>query len=72
MEIIELDKEFITLGQLLKYENIVESGGMVKMFLSENSVFVNDIPENRRGKKLFAGDIIYIENIGKFEIKSIV
>jgi len=70
MEIIEIDREFITLGQLIKFENIVESGGMVKVFLSDYEVFVNNDQDQRRGRKLYPGDIVQIEDIGVFEIKS--
>ena len=71
MEIVEIDREFITLGQLLKYENIIESGGMVKLFLVDYKVLVNGEQEQRRGRKLYPGDKIQIEEIGNFEIKSI-
>jgi len=70
MEIIEIDREFITLGQLLKLENIVESGGMVKIFLSDYEVFVNGDQDQRRGRKLYSGDIVQIEEFGVFEIKT--
>lgn len=63
-----INTEYITLGQMLKYENILESGGLVKDFLLSTKVTVNGIDENRRGKKLFPGDIVHIEKIGKFEI----
>jgi len=70
MEIVEIEREFITLGQLLKFENIVESGGMVKIFLADYKVLVNGEQDQRRGRKLYSGDIVQIEEIGDFEIKS--
>ena len=69
VEIVEIDREFITLGQLLKYENIVESGGMVKIFLSDYMVLVNGQQDGRRGRKLYPGDVIEIEEVGVFEIQ---
>lgn len=57
-----LEEEFITLGKLLKYADIISSGGMAKWYLSEFNVFVNGNIENRRGKKLFAGDLIELPN----------
>ncbi len=57
---IKIKSESITLGQLVKFLGLVYSGGEVKMFLSENKIFVNEIEENRRGKKLFLGDLIQI------------
>ena len=70
MEIVEINREFITLGQLLKFENIVESGGMVKAFLSDYEVFVNGEQDRRRGRKLYPGDIVQLESVGIFEIKA--
>ena len=70
MEIVEIEREFITLGQLLKLENIVESGGMVKIFLSEYKVLVNDEQDQRRGRKLYSGDVVQIDEAGIFEIKT--
>jgi len=63
-----INTEYITLGQMLKYENILDSGGLVKDFLLSKKVTVNKNYENRRGKKLFPGDIVGIEKIGIFEI----
>ncbi|WP_158633893.1 S4 domain-containing protein YaaA [Radiobacillus deserti] len=68
MEQIEIHTEYIPLGQFLKLANILESGGMVKMFLAENGVFVNDEFENRRGRKLYPGDKVTVEGIGTFQV----
>jgi ribosome-associated protein len=65
---VSITTEYITLGQLLKYENIVSSGGNVKDFLNDVNIKVNNELENRRGKKLYSGSIIDIEDFGIFEI----
>lgn len=57
-EIIILEESFITLGQVLKYVNLISSGGMAKWYLSEFTILVNGQSENRRGKKLYPGDTI--------------
>lgn len=59
-EKIIINEEYITLGQLLKIVNIIESGGMAKWFLQEYLVLVNGEAESRRGKKLYNGDLIEI------------
>lgn len=59
---ILIESDYITLGQFLKFSNVVFSGGEVKFFLENNVVFVNEIEENRRGKKLFSGDLVKINN----------
>lgn len=57
------DKEFITLSQLLKMEAFVQSGGEVRFFLGENPVYLNGEIEVRRGKKLYVGDVINIQDV---------
>ena len=59
---ITIEDEFITLGQLLKTADIISSGGMAKWYLSEFDVFVNELQEQRRGKKLYDGDVVYLPN----------
>ena len=56
------DEDFITLGVLLKLAGIIDTGGQAKWFLNENAVLVNDEEENRRGRKLYHGDVIIVEN----------
>ena len=56
------DEEFITLGILLKLAGIIDTGGQAKWFLSENAVLVNGEEENRRGRKLYHGDQILVQN----------
>ncbi|MFS0575841.1 S4 domain-containing protein YaaA [Sporosarcina sp. 179-K 3D1 HS] len=68
MELLKIDAEFVTLGQLLKMTNAISSGGMAKWFLEENIVYVNGEEERRRGKKLRHGDIINVPGVGKYKI----
>ena len=58
----QLQDEYITLQQLLKVCDVISSGGQVKAYLAENPVLVNGEPENRRGKKLRAGDVVEADN----------
>ena len=54
------DEPFITLGVLLKITGIIDTGGQAKFFLAENTVLVNGEGENRRGRKLYHGDLIQV------------
>jgi S4 domain protein YaaA len=54
------DESFITLGVLLKITGIIDTGGQAKFFLAENTVLVNGEEENRRGRKLYHGDLIQV------------
>lgn len=68
MKDIQIDTEFVTLGQLLKMTDAISSGGMARWFLSENDVLVNSEVEQRRGRKLRNGDLVNIPGSGKFRI----
>lgn len=64
----KLRDEYIKLDQLLKACDVVSSGGQVKEFLTYTDVFVNGEIETRRGKKIYAGDIVETEGI-KIEVE---
>lgn len=68
MKKITIISEYITLGQFLKFADIVSSGGMVRHILDEYTIYVNDVKENRRGKKLYPGDKVLIKTVGEFRI----
>jgi len=67
---VQIDTPFITLGQMLKEEAIISSGGQAKWFLRETKVLVNGEPDDRRGRKLYPGDTIEVEANGSFFIRS--
>ena len=62
MKDIKIYTEYITLGQFLKIADIIQTGGEAKMYLSDATVLVNGINDNRRGRKLREGDVIEVEN----------
>ena len=59
-ETVQIDDQYITLAQFLKYINIIGSGGEAKLFLAEIEVLYNGEIEQRLGKKLYHGDVIDI------------
>lgn len=65
-EKIEIETEYITLGQFLKLANILESGGMIKAFLQEQGAVVNGETEHRRGRKLYVNDVVEVANAGSY------
>ncbi|MDR2661003.1 MAG: S4 domain-containing protein YaaA [Lactobacillaceae bacterium] len=73
MEKVEINTEFITLGQLLKIINITDSGGASKYYLAShpNDFNINNEKENRRGKKLYPNDIVKIKDFGEFKIVNV-
>ena len=55
--------DYITLQDLLKFENLVSSGGEAKAVITDGMVKVNGEVELRRGKKLHAGDkVLFLED----------
>lgn len=65
---VSISAEYITLGQLLKMTDVIQTGGMAKSYLLEHRVYVNGERETRRGRKLYAGDRVVIDDIGEFII----
>lgn len=58
MEIIKLREEYIKLGQALKAAGFVESGVEAKEVIQDGLVEVNGEVDTRRGRKLYAGDMV--------------
>ncbi|AZP04241.1 S4 domain-containing protein YaaA [Jeotgalibaca ciconiae] len=67
--IVYIDDDFITLGQLLKHVNVISSGGMAKWYLSEYAVLIDNEKENRRGKKIYPGSMVEIPDEGTFFVQ---
>mgnify|MGYP001489232385 FL=1 len=63
-QILRLKTAYITLGQLLKIQNVISSGGQAKWYLQTNQVWVNGQLERHRGKKLYPADQVKISEIG--------
>ncbi|MCI5869764.1 MAG: RNA-binding S4 domain-containing protein [Roseburia sp.] len=61
MATIRLRDEYIKLGQALKAAGLVESGVEAKEVIQEGLVLVNGETDTRRGRKLYAGDIVIFD-----------
>lgn len=62
MEKIKIKPPYIKLGQLLKFIDIIDTGGSEKEYLESHDIIVNGEIEKRRGRKLYNQDIVIIEN----------
>lgn len=69
MKQIQITTEYITVGQFLKLADLISTGGEAKCFLQENIVYVDDVEDNRRGRKLYPGTKVKCLN-QEFEIVS--
>lgn len=56
MQEVRITGEYIKLDSLLKFENLVMSGGEAKVVIQDGMVTVNGEVCTMRGKKIRAGD----------------
>ena len=61
MRKVEITGEFIKLDALLKFANMVSSGGEAKIRILEEEVLVNDAVCTMRGKKIRPGDTVQLD-----------
>ena len=61
MEKIIITTEFIKLQDLLKFANLVGTGGEAKIIIQEGEVKVNGEVCTMRGKKIRPGDIVELD-----------
>ncbi|MFZ9782001.1 MAG: RNA-binding S4 domain-containing protein [Bacilli bacterium] len=57
---VVIHSPYIQLGQLIKMIGLIETGGQIKSFLNQNPIKVNQLPEQRRGRKLYPGDQVLV------------
>jgi ribosome-associated protein len=62
---VTIQTTYITLGQLLKLADFIDSGGMAKAFLAEVTVMINGEQDQRRGRKLYPGDRVEVIGHGQ-------
>lgn len=62
-EQIKITTEFIKLDSFLKFANLVESGGNAKGVIAEGRIKVNGEVCLMRGKKLYRGDKVQIDEM---------
>ena len=65
--IVKITTDYIELQQLLKLTDWISTGGEAKIAVKKLNIRYNGVPENRRGKKIYPGDIVEIQN-KKYEI----
>lgn len=59
---IKIRDEFIKLGQALKLAGVVEDGVEAKYVIQDGLVKVNGEVDERRGRKVYEGDVITFED----------
>lgn len=62
MKEIKINTDFIKLDSFLKWCGAVSLGSEAKIYIQNEEVKVNNEIETRRGKKLYNGDTVEINN----------
>lgn len=65
---IEINHQPVELFKILKFEGLVESGGMAKTLIADGHVKVNGEVETQKRKKIVDGDVIEFDG-SQFAIK---
>lgn len=58
MDTVTIRDEFIKLGQVMKLAGMVDSGVEAKEVITSGLVKVNGEVDDRRGRKLYKGDVV--------------
>ena len=66
MEKVYINSDYITLGQFVKFCNLVNSGSESKLFILNNKISVNGVNEKRRGRKLKVNDTVLINGVSYY------
>lgn len=59
---IKIKTGFIRMDQFLKFAGVAETGGHAKQMIQEGIVLCNGEACTQRGKKLYPGDEVQVEN----------
>ena len=58
---VTIQTEFIRLDALLKLANVTQTGGQAKWMIQDGAVSVNGEICTMRGKKIRAGDTVFVD-----------
>ena len=64
---VKITTDYIELQQLLKLTDWISTGGEAKYAVKVLKIKVNGEKEDRRGRKLYPGDVVQVQN-RKYEV----
>jgi ribosome-associated protein len=64
---VQITTPYIQLQQLLKMTDWISTGGEAKLAVLKLKITVNGQAENRRGRKLYPGDVVTVQQ-QKYEV----
>lgn len=65
---IKIHTDMIQLDQFLKWADVIQSGGQVKVFIEDKAIYVNGELCTAKRKQLHPGDVVEIKGIGSFQV----
>ncbi len=65
---VQIETEYITLTNLLKYANVVMSGGQAHELIEAGFVKLNGQQVSEKRKKVYAGDVVEIKGIAEITV----
>ncbi|MGI6093060.1 MAG: RNA-binding S4 domain-containing protein [Veillonellaceae bacterium] len=68
MEYITISTPHINIDQLLKWAGIIDTGGQIIPMIEDNMIKLNGKAVTERRKKVYPGDIIEIDGVGKYKV----
>lgn len=57
---VQIKPPFIKLDALMKFSDVLPSGGLMKILLEEGAVSVNGEAVRERRKKIYPGDVVIV------------
>ena len=66
---VEITREPVELYKVLKFENLVMSGGEAKHCIAQGMVLVNGEVETRKRRKLYGGDVVEFADVAMALVK---
>ncbi len=65
---ITIKTDYIKLNQLLKLATILSNGSDFKIWIEENVVKLNGVQVTERGKKIYKGDTVTINDTDEIKV----
>lgn len=67
---VQIETEFITLTNLLKFAGVVMSGGQAHELIEEGLVSLNGHPVSEKRKKIRAGDVVKVKDLAEITVEN--
>lgn len=67
---VQIETEFITLTNLLKFAGVVMSGGQAHELIEEGLVSLNGQHVSEKRKKIRAGDVVKVKDLAEITVEN--